>query len=142
MVTVWILISIPILAILKLRKIVRNFLHQLLKTQSVLIMAAKARPQTMQEDQEQRDKINRVDFTIQEVVLPTLQRMEQSVQIFADKDFLTEDKADKRYPTMQEFKALKAKVDSHSKVGGTIATLLIAGLISLFYAVISAKVLK
>jgi len=96
--------------------------------------------QTPKEDQVQRDKINRMDFTITEVILPALTTIKDDVKKIADKDYVTSAEAENKFVSMAVFKALEDKVKSIQKWGTTIITLLLAGLVSMFYALLQRNI--
>lgn len=62
------------------------------------------RTQTNAQDQEQRDKINRMDITLVEVIQPALKSLQIDVKTLVQKDFLTRGEADSKYMTKSDFR--------------------------------------
>lgn len=62
------------------------------------------RIQTNAQDQEQRDKINRMDITLSDVIQPALKSLQVDVKTIVQKDFLTRAEADSKYMTKSDFR--------------------------------------
>lgn len=88
-------------------------------------------------DSNTRDQVRSIEQTMREVVLPTLDRVDKAVTILAEKDYLTEDMANKLYPTIYEFQRLKDKTAPVLKglaVVGTAVAVTLVGLVVNFIA--------
>jgi hypothetical protein len=55
-------------------------------------------------NQEQRDTITRMEVTINEVVIPSIKRVEESVTTLTSKDLIGRQEADLKYMTKSDFR--------------------------------------
>lgn len=83
------------------------------------------KPQTNSQDQEQRDKINRMDITLSDVIQPALKSLQVDVKTMVQKDFLTKGEADSKYMTKADFKPYAFAI---STVGGIFLAAIAAAL--------------
>lgn len=84
-----------------------------------------SRLQTNAQDQEQRDKINRMDVTLSEVIQPALKSLQIDVKTIVQKDFLSRAEADNKYMTKSDFKPYAVAI---STVGGIFLAAIAAAL--------------
>lgn len=88
---------------------------------------------TPKQEQEQRDKLLSIDQTLKEVVIPGISALDKKVTTIADRDYITEEKADRKY-------ALKEDVTFIKRVVYGVIMAIILGFIGLGFAVIQSRV--
>ena len=104
-------------------------------------------PRTAQSDRDDKiqtltEEVNKINLRQQEVFAPALKGIQVDVKTLIQKDYLSKEEAARVFISKTEFDNLDEKVKGILKWGATIATLLLAGLVSLLYAILQARVLK
>lgn len=84
---------------------------------------------TQRQEQEQREKLLSIEQTIRENVIPTINDVKQTVNSIAEKEYITEAKADAKYADKKEMKIIKFVVY-------TGLSAVITGLVGLFFLII------
>lgn len=62
---------------------------------------------TKAEDLELRDKVRSIEQTQREVLLPKLEAMAEDLKEVVQKDYMTEEKADKKFATKEQIKRME-----------------------------------
>jgi hypothetical protein len=84
---------------------------------------------TQKQEQEQREKLLSIEQTIRENVIPTINDVKQTVNTIAQKEYITEEKADSKYADKKEMKIIKFVVY-------TGLSAVITGLVGLFFLIV------
>lgn len=98
---------------------------------------ARSASQKNHDDIAVRDQVRSIDQTMRELVLPKLEEVALDVKSMVEKDYLTPDKADKMYASLQEFQRLRDKIRPVLKglaVIGTAAAVTLMGILINFIA--------
>ena len=85
-----------------------------------------SRQEPSKAEQDQRDSITRMDVQMNEVVIPTMRRMDANIAAITKKDYMTRQEANDTYLTKADFKpyAVTLGVIGLGFVGGLVTAFL------------------